>query len=183
MTIESEAAQVLHFWFVEVGPDRQFLKDDALDAECARRFGALRDAVLADEAAAWRGSADALLAAIILLDQISRNIFRDAAEAYAADPLALELTLSGIAAGFDRALPADRRAFLYMPLMHSEDRGVQRFAVRCFAEPGLAHNLDFARAHRAVIERFGRFPSRNAALGRVSTPEEAAWLAEHGSGW
>ncbi|HEX7873167.1 MAG TPA: DUF924 family protein [Sphingobium sp.] len=180
---DAQASDVLHFWFREVGPERQFAQDDALDAECARRFGPLRDAVLASVAEGWRGDADSLLAAIILLDQISRNIHRGEAEAFAADPLALELALSGIAAGFARDLPPDRRAFLYMPLMHSEDRGVQRFAARCFAEPGLEKNADFARDHRAVIERFGRFPGRNAALGRTTTPEEAAFLASGQGNW
>jgi uncharacterized protein (DUF924 family) len=183
MPIADEAATILHFWFEEVGPERQFTKDDALDAECARRFGPLRDAVLASGAEGWRGDADNVLAAITLLDQISRNIHRGVAEAFAADPLALELALSAIAAGFHRALPPDRRAFLYMPLMHSEDRGVQRFSVRCFSEAGLDHNRDFACAHRDVIERFGRFPGRNAALGRESTPEEKIWLKDNDGGW
>lgn len=183
MSPSEQAAGILDFWFREVGPDRQFVKDELLDAECARRFGPLRDAVLADGAEGWREDAEVLLAAIILLDQMSRNIHRDTPEAFAADPLSLELALSGIARGYHRDLPPDRRAFLYMPLMHSEDRGVQRFSVRCFAEPGLEHNLDFARAHRDAIERFGRFPDRNAALGRQNTPAETGWLAENGGGW
>ncbi|MET0240852.1 MAG: DUF924 family protein [Sphingobium sp.] len=177
------APEVLHFWFDEVGPERQFVKDDDLDAACASRFGDVRQAVLASDAADWRDDADSMLAAVILLDQMSRNIFRGQAEAFAADPLALELALSTIAAGFDRQLAPDRRAFVYMPLMHSEDRGVQRFALRCFGQPGLERNIDFAREHRDVIERFGRFPGRNAALGRVSTPEEQRFLDEGGGKW
>ncbi|MCE7797809.1 DUF924 domain-containing protein [Sphingobium sufflavum] len=183
VTMAEQAEAVLHFWFTEVGPERQFAKDDALDAECAARFGRLRDAVVASDAAEWRGDADTLLAAIILIDQISRNVHRGSAAAFAADPLGLELALSGIAAGYHRLLPPDRRAFLYMPLMHAEDRGVQHFALRCFADEGLEKNLDFARAHRDVIERFGRFPGRNAALGRASTPEEQSFLAEGGGNW
>lgn len=175
--------EILHFWFEEVGPDRHFAKDPALDARCAQRFGGLRDAVVASDAAGWRGDPRTMLAAIVLIDQFSRNIHRDSAQAFAADPLALELALSAIAAGFDRALPPDRRAFVYMPLMHAEDRGVQRFSVRCFAQEGLEKNAGFAAAHRDVIDRFGRFPSRNAALGRESTAEEHAFLAEEGSGW
>lgn len=184
MTVASQrAGEVLHFWFEEVGAERHFAKDDALDVECARRFGALRDEVVASEAAEWRDDADTMLAAIILIDQLSRNIHRGTGEAFSADPLALELALSAIAVGYDRALPLNRRAFVYMPLMHAEDRGVQRFSVRCFAQAGLEDNADFARAHRDVIERFGRFPSRNAALGRESTAGEKAFLAEEGSGW
>lgn len=178
-----DAAAVLHFWFEEVGPERQFADDDGLDAECARRFGRLRWSVVETEAAGWRDDARNLLAAIILVDQLSRNIHRGTAEAFAADPLGLELALSGIASGFHHQLAPEERAFLYMPLMHAEDRGVQRFALRCFAEPALEENLDFARHHAAVIERFGRFPSRNAALGRASTPEEERFLAESGAGW
>ncbi len=182
MAASDDAETVLRFWFEEVGPDRQFVKDGVLDAECARRFGALREAVVASEAAAWRKDADSLLAAIILTDQISRNIFRDSAEAFAADPLALELALCGISAGFHRLLAPNRRAFLYMPLMHAEDRGVQRFSMRCFGDPGLEHNLDFAGQHH-VIERFGRFPGRNVALGRASTAEEQSYLADTDQHW
>lgn len=182
-SIARSARDVLHFWFEEVSPEQRFMRDDGVDAECTRRFGALRDAVLASDAEGWRGDPETTLAAIILLDQFSRNIYRGEAEAFAADPLALELTLSAIAARYPVALPSDRRAFLYMPLMHSEDRGVQRFSIRCFAEPGLDQNHDFAVEHRAVIERFGRFPGRNVALGRETTPEEAAFLAEGKGNW
>ncbi|MET0363006.1 MAG: DUF924 family protein [Sphingobium sp.] len=181
--VAGQAAHVLAFWFDDVGPERQFTQDDALDAECARRFGPLRDELVASDAAGWRGDADSLLAAIILIDQISRNIHRGSAAAFAADPLGLDLALSGISAGFHRQLAPERRAFLYMPLMHAEDRGVQRFSLRCFAEPTLEHNLDFARQHKDVVERFGRFPSRNAVLGRPSTKAEVRFLAENGAGW
>ncbi len=182
-TSEAAATSILRFWFEEVGPERHFARDDALDREIDGRYRALRDSVLASAAEGWRDAPDRMLAAIILLDQFSRNIERDSAGAFAADPLALELALSGIAAGYDKALPSDRRAFLYMPLMHAEDRGVQRFSVRCFAQAGLESFAGFARSHCAVIERFGRFPDRNAALARDNTAEEAAWLADGGSGW
>lgn len=174
---------ILHFWFEEVGLERHFAKDDALDRQIDLRFRGLRDEVLATGAEGWRDGADAMLAAIILLDQFSRNIDRGTAGAFAADPLALELALSAIAAGFDLALSPERRAFLYMPLMHAEDSGVQRFSVRCFAQQGLEQSAEFAVAHAAVIDRFGRFPDRNAALGRGSTAQELAWLADGGSGW
>ena len=174
---------VLHFWFEELTPAQHFKKDAALDATIRERFGAMRDAIVAQEAAGWRGAPDRLLAAILLVDQFSRNLYRDSPDAFAADPLGLELALSGIAAGYASQYEPQRRAFLYMPLMHAEDRGVQRFALRCFAEPGLEASLDFARAHADVIERFGRFPSRNAALGRTSTAEEAAYLSQPGAGW
>lgn len=177
------SAALLRFWFEEVGEERHFAKDAALDAECELRFGPLRDALIASEAAGWRDEPPMILAAIILLDQLSRNIYRGSGEAFAADPLALELALIAIAAGFDQALPPDERAFVYMPLMHAEDRGVQRFSVRCFRQPGLEKSLSFATAHRDVIERFERFPGRNAALSRANTPQEEVWLAEGGGEW
>ncbi|KQM98218.1 DUF924 family protein [Sphingomonas sp. Leaf25] len=181
--VHAAAKQVLDFWFDEVGEDRHFAKDDALDRTIAERFGALRDAVLASEAAAWREDEHHLLAAVILLDQFSRNIHRGSAQAFAADPLALELALIGIARGDDREFQPLERSFLYMPLMHSEDRGVARFSVRCFESLGNANNLKFARDHAAVIDAYGRYPSRNAALGRVSTDAEQAYLSRPDAGW
>lgn len=181
--VHAQAREVLDFWFDQVGPERHFAKDDALDAEIADRFGALRDAVLASEAADWRDEAHHLLAAVILLDQFSRNVHRGSAEAFAADPLALELALIGIARGDDRQFPPLERSFLYMPLMHSEDRGVARFSLRCFEDLGNPNNLKFARDHAEVLARYGRYPSRNAALGRVSTEAEAAYLSRPDAGW
>ncbi|MCC2976174.1 DUF924 domain-containing protein [Sphingomonas sp. PL-96] len=181
--VQRVADAVLHFWFEELSPEQHFAKSDALDATIRERFGSLRDAVFAANAEGWRDTPDRLLAAILLIDQFSRNLLRGTAEAFVADPLGLELALSGIAAGFAPRLSPERRAFLYMPLMHAEDRGVQRFALRCFAEPGLETNLAFAKAHAEVIERFGRYPSRNAALDRDSTAEEQAYLSQPGAGW
>jgi len=180
---EVHAADVLHFWFDEVPPEKRFARDEALDAEIADRFGALRDAVLASEAAGWRDGPDEILAAIILLDQFSRNLHRGDAQAFAADPLALSLTRAAIATGWDAALDPERRAFLYMPLMHAEDPAVQHESVARFTQLGDAENLAYAHDHAAVIDRFGRFPSRNAALGRVSTPEEQAYLSQPDAGW
>lgn len=177
------AREVLDFWFGELTPASQFAVDPVTDAAIRRRFGALRDSLFATDAAGWQDDLECLLAAIIVLDQFSRNMFRGEAEGFAADPLALDLCLAAIAQGIHADLEARRRAFLYMPLMHCENRGVQLFSVRCFAEPGLEYNLEFAKEHAAVIELFGRFPSRNAALGRVSTPEEETYLAQPGRHW
>jgi uncharacterized protein (DUF924 family) len=178
-----EAQDVLHFWFDALEPEQHWAKDDMLDARIADRFGPLRDRLLASGAEGWDGDAARILAAVIVLDQFSRNIHRDTRAAFAADPFALDLALTAIAAGWDRDLPADRRAFLYMPLMHAEDRGVARFSLRCFAALGDAEQMGFARDHAAVIARFGRYPSRNAALGRESTAEERAYLASGDAGW
>jgi uncharacterized protein (DUF924 family) len=133
--------------------------------------------------AGWRKTGKGRLAEIIVLDQFSRNLFRDDLRAYAADPLALALAQEAIAADIPTAFSAKRRVFFYLLFMHSESRLVQTQSVRLFEGLGLAKNLDFARQHQAVIERFGRFPHRNAALGRTSTPEEIAYLGEPGSGF
>jgi len=180
---EVHACAVLDFWFGEVSPEKHFARDAALDTEIGRRFGVLRDEVLAADAAGWRDNPETMLAAIILLDQFSRNIHRDTAQAFAADPLALALAHEAIARGWDETIDPARRAFLYMPLMHAEDPAVQHESIACFTRLGNAENLRYAREHAAVIERFGRFPSRNVALGRASTPEEQAWLSQPGAGW
>lgn len=180
---EVHARAVLDFWFDTVPPEKRFARDDKLDAEITRRFARLRDEVLATDAAGWRDGPDRILAAIILLDQFSRNIHRGSGQAFAADPLALSLTHAAIALGWDATFAPDRRAFLYMPLMHAEDVAVQEESVARFTQLGEAENLAFARDHKAVIDRFGRFPSRNAALGRISTPEEEAYLSQPSAGW
>lgn len=177
------AGAVLAFWFDELTPQQHFAKDDALDAEIARRFGAARDAVLASGAAGWRDEPDTLLAAVILLDQFSRNIHRGTADAFAADPLALALTLEAIGKGWDTAMPPDRAVFLYMPLMHAENAEAQRLSLEKFTALGLPENIRFAMDHAVVIEQYGRFPSRNAALGRESSAEEQAYLQRPGAGW
>jgi uncharacterized protein (DUF924 family) len=181
--VEVHACDILRFWFDEGPREKHFAKDNALDADIGQRFGALRDAVLASDAAGWCDTPDGILAAIILLDQFSRNIHPDTSQAFAADPLALRLTQEAIARGWDEAIDVERRAFLYMPLMHAEDPAVQRESVACFTPLGNEENLDYAHEHAAVIDRFGRFPSRNAALGRASTPEEHAYLSQPGAGW
>lgn len=174
---------VLDFWFDRVTPEQRFAKDDTLDRTIATRFGPTRDAVLASEAACWRDTPEALLAAIILLDQFSRNIHRDTAQAFAADDLAVELTLDAIAKGWEGRFPPERRVFLYMPLMHAENLGLQNLSVEKFEDLGLAENIAFAKDHRDVIAQYGRFPSRNAALGRESTDAEQSYLAQPDAGW
>ncbi|QKS00898.1 DUF924 domain-containing protein [Sphingomonas sp. CL5.1] len=180
--VHEKAAEVLRFWF-GLSPDRHFAKDAALDREIAERFGALRDAVLAAGAAGWREAPDTLLAAVILLDQFSRNIHRDSPRAYEADPLALALTLSAIERGWDEGYAPEERAFLYLPLMHAESEAMQALSVEKYTALGLPENLRFARDHAAVIACFGRYPSRNAALGRESTQEEEEYLSQPGAGW
>jgi uncharacterized protein (DUF924 family) len=179
--VDSAAREVRDFWFA-LTKEQQFAKDAALDAAIRERFAALRERVLASGAAAWRDDVRHLLAAVIVLDQFSRNLFRGAAEAFAADPLARELTEQAIARGLDARLSEQERVFLYMPLMHAEDAAGQARSVAMFEALGIEENASFARDHAEVVSRFGRFPSRNAALGRESTDAERAYL-EGGGGW
>lgn len=178
--VHDAAREVLDFWFA-LSLKRQFGRDDALDAEIARRFGDLRDRVFASDAAAWRDGTDELLAAIILLDQFSRNLYRDSPRAYEADRLAATLCLLGIERGWEGRYSDEERVFLYMPLQHAEDARLQRLSVEKFAAMNDAY-LAYAQGHAAVIDRFGRFPTRNAVLGRETTAEERAYLAEPDDG-
>jgi len=169
------APAVLAFWFEEVGRDRWFAKSDALDAQIAKRFGAWRDAVVASGARAWRDTPEHALAAIILIDQFSRNLHRGSAAAFAADPLALELTEMALERGWDAGMTPDQRQFLLMPLMHSEAPSDQRRALDEYSRLG-SDVRQFAQLHYDQIARFGRFPGRNAALGRRTTPDEQSAL-------
>ena len=179
MSAPEEAARaVLAFWFDEVGKDRWFAKDSALDREIERRFGALRREVIESRAAGWRGSVEAMTAAILLTDQFSRNIHRGRRKAFEADALALKLAFEALDKGWSHSAPNDWRAFLLMPLMHSEELETQQRSVAEFGRLGDPLNFDFAVRHRDQIARFGRFPGRNQALGRVSTPEERVALED-----
>ena len=178
-----ECARAVHdFWF-GLPAEQHFARDEALDREITARFGPLRNRVYASDAAGWGDDPETLLAAIIVLDQFSRNIHRGTARAFEADDLATMLTLRAIEKGWDADMPTERLQFLYMPLMHAEDRTLQRLSLEKFGALGDEKIMAFARDHAAVIDTYGRFPSRNAALGRRSTPEEDAYLARPDAGW
>ncbi|MBS0382729.1 MAG: DUF924 domain-containing protein [Proteobacteria bacterium] len=168
--------EVLHFWFEEATPGQHFRKDVAFDAVINVRFAGAHAAAAAGEFAAWRDAPDGRLAEVIVLDQFSRNLFRDDPRAFATDGMALVLAQEAIRAGADRDMPARQRAFLYMPFMHSESRAVHVDAERLFRQAGLEDNYKFELKHKAIIDRFGRYPHRNRVLGRTSTPEELAFL-------
>jgi uncharacterized protein (DUF924 family) len=172
---------ILHFWFEELTDKQHFTKDTALDATMRERFGAMLEAAARCELFAWRATAEGRLAEILVLDQFSRNIFRDTPRSFAQDALALVLAQEMVAGGHDQQLSAAQRAFAYMPYMHSESAVVHAEAVRLFSLPGLENNLAFELRHKAIIDRFGRYPHRNAILGRTSSPEELAFLSEPGS--
>lgn len=173
--------EVIHFWFNEIEPKSWWLKDEAFDRQIQRRFGKLHQQANAGELFSWRDSAEGSLAEIIILDQFSRNIFRNQAASFASDPLALALAQNAIAKGFDKDLPATQRSFMYLPFMHSESLLIHSIAIELYESLGLASNLEFEQRHKAIIERFGRYPHRNTVLGRRSTEEELAFLQQPGS--
>ncbi len=179
MTEEYE--EVLSFWFDELEPRQHFKKDVQLDAEIARRFANMHKRATDGELQMWRGSVGGRLAEIIVLDQFSRNIYRDDARAWSNDRLALALAQEMVELQLDMNLVAPRRVFAYLPYMHSEDIAAQRESVRLFTELGLESNLKFAVLHHDVVARFGRFPYRNALLGRQSSPAEMEYVEQHGS--
>ena len=190
MAASDQAAEVLEFWFgAQPGKARPewYRKNVAFDAEIRSRFGELHARAAARSLDAWRASPEPMLALVVVLDQFSRNLFRDDARAFAQDAYARECTAQALLRGDDLDLLPVQRQFLYMPLEHSEDlddqdRAVERMAtLEAFEETrGLT---EWAHKHRDVIRRFGRFPHRNAALGRPSTEAEAAYLAQPGSGF
>jgi uncharacterized protein (DUF924 family) len=172
---------VLDFWFIDLGRDAWFAKSDAVDARIKDRFEATHIAACACELSHWRVDAVGRLAEIIVLDQFSRNLYRDSARAFFADPMALALAQEAIDRGFDQKLLIEQRAFLYMPFMHSESPLIHARAVELFSAPGLEFHLEFERKHKAIIDRFGRYPHRNALLMRASSAEEIAFLETPGS--
>ena len=175
------ALEIVRFWFEDLEPKDWWRKDAGLDAAMRARFGALHAAASRGECWRWRATPQGRLAEVLLLDQFSRNLHRDTPKAFAQDGMALALAQEAVAGGHDLALPAVQRGFLYMPYMHSESPLVHEEALRLFSQPEVAAQLDFERRHKAIVDRFGRYPHRNAILGRPSTPEELAFLAEPGS--
>lgn len=180
-TSQTGPEDVLVFWFEELTARDWWRKDPELDQRIAVRFGATLESAARCELFSWRTSARGRLAEVIVLDQFSRNVHRDSAAAFASDALALALAQEAVARGCDRELPVVQRAFLYLPYMHSESPRIHEEALRLFAAPGLEDNLDFEHRHKAIIDRFGRYPHRNAVLGRASTAEELEFLRQPGS--
>lgn len=171
--------EVLRFWFEETSAGAWFVRDDALDAEIRKRFGALHASLTEKVPASVTTTPLGALATVIVLDQFSRNLYRNSSRAFGADATALGIAQEAIAAGFDRELNANQRMFLYMPFQHSEDKNVQARSIELFTQLGNAHALDFARQHQVIIERFGRFPHRNRTLGRESSAAEIEFLKTH----
>ena len=175
-------SEVLEFCFDAAPTARWFVKDAAFDAEVRARFADLHERAAAHKLDGWRKTPEGCVALCILLDQVPRNLFRGEARAFACDERARAVTRHAVGQRFDHTLPQVQRLFLYLPLEHSESLADQNLSVRLIAQ--LFEDprwLDYAMRHREVIARFGRFPHRNAALGRTSTPQEEAFLAEPGS--
>ncbi len=176
-----QAQDILHFWFDELSEKQHFAKDANLDAAIRARFGATLEAAARCELFGWRTTAQGRLAEILVLDQFSRNIYRDTARAFAQDALALLLAQELVASGQDQGLTPPQRAFAYMPYMHSESLPIHAQAVALFSQPGMDNNLNFELRHQAILMRFGRYPHRNAILARSSTAQELDFLNEPGS--
>lgn len=172
---------ILSFWFDEIDAKQWWRKDASLDALVGARFGAIHQAARAGELFAWRDSAQGRLAEILVLDQFSRNIYREQSESFAGDPQALVLAQEAIGCGVMDQLPVKKSSFILMPIMHSESLPIHDAFAAWMARPGFETTLASERRHRGILLRFGRYPHRNAILGRDSTAEEAAFLLEPGS--
>lgn len=177
------AQTLLDFWFSELTPSQWFVKDAALDALISSRFKVLHHQASCAELFGWRSTPKGRLAEIIVLDQLSRNIYRDTATAFAQDALALGLAQEAVALELDQSLLPIEKNFLYMPYMHSESRKIHQYAVSLFANNGLEQSYQFELKHKKIIDLFGRYPHRNAILGRESTPAELEFLKQPGSGF
>ncbi|WP_413584734.1 DUF924 family protein [Bdellovibrio sp. HCB274] len=179
--MDQEALSVLNFWFEEVNPELWFAKNPDFDQMIRQKFLGIYKKVERCETFNWRLHPRGRLAEILVLDQFSRNIFRNTREAFQNDSLALVLAQAAVATKDDQKLKLNERAFVYMPYMHSESEIIHEEAVRLFSQQGLERSLEFELAHKSLIDRFGRYPHRNEILGRVSTRQEIDFLKTPGS--
>jgi len=180
MLTEGWEKNVLDFWFGELTPEQWYTKDDALDRTITERFGALHDTLIAANLADLSATRETALAAIIVLDQFARNMFRDSPKSFSGDAKARALSNTALEAGFDAGMTDDEKQFLYMPFMHSETLADQDRSVALFEKLGREEALKYAKLHRDPIKAFGQFPHRNAVVGRPTSPAEQAWINEHG---
>lgn len=173
--------EIIEFWFEEIEQAQWWKKDEDFDGLIKSRFFDIHTKATKCELFSWRKSSLGRLAEIVVLDQFSRNMFRDQPDAFAYDSLALSLAQSAISEGRDLELNTQQRSFIYMPFMHSESIIIHEEAVRLFEKLGVSSNLTYEYKHKDIIDRFGRYPHRNKILGRVSTVEELAFLTLPGS--
>ena len=180
MLTEGWEGNVLGFWFSELTPEQWYKKDEDLDRTITERFGALHDTISAADNATLAATKETAMAAIIVLDQFARNMFRGSARSFSGDAKARALANLALEAGFDAGMSDDEKQFLYMPFMHSETLADQDKSVALFEELGREEALKYAKLHRDPIKAFGQFPHRNAIVGRPTSPAEQAWIEEHG---
>ncbi|EGU36095.1 hypothetical protein VIBRN418_08912 [Vibrio sp. N418] len=173
--------QVLDFWFNQLEAKDWFVANQEVDNAIRDQFGDLLKQASQAELFTWRVTPEGRLAEIIVLDQFSRNIYRNTPLAFSQDPLALGLAQEAIRLEADKSLTTIERSFLYMPFMHSESAAIHKQAVVLFSQPGMENNYDFELKHKLIIDRFGRYPHRNAILSRESTTEEIDFLSQPGS--
>lgn len=176
---DASARAVIAFWR-EAGAGRWFKADPAFDAAIRARFGMLHEEAAQGALASWEATAEGALALVLLLDQFSRNLFRGDARAFAQDEAARAIAERAIARGFDKAFPVPERRFFYLPFMHAEDMAAQERCIALCRAAGDPEGVRYAEAHRDIIARFGRFPNRNAALGRATSGAEQAFLDSGG---
>lgn len=167
---------VLDFWFEQLTPEQHFIKNDTLDLKMVEKFIIIHSQAISGELSSWREEPLGRLAEIILIDQFSRNIYRDDPKAFANDGMSLVLAQEAIRLGINKTFSSEHKLFLYMPFMHSESKMIHMTALNLFSEPGLEDSLPYEIDHKKTIDRFGRYPERNATLGRISTPEEDEYL-------
>lgn len=170
---------VIKFWFTQCRPEQWFKKSKKFDAQIRKRFLDTYWQVVKGETAQWRKSTKGRLAEIIVLDQFARNMFRGTPQSFAADPLALALSQEAMRSGAQKKLNKTERWFLCMPFMHGESKKIQKESVRLFASLGDKRNLFYAKDHKRIIDRFGRYPHRNSILGRKSTAAEKKFMRTH----
>jgi len=173
--------EVLDFWFNEIEPTHWWVKDINFDNEIITRFKEIHNAAIQCELVTWRKTAHGRLAEIIVLDQFSRNMYRDTPKAFASDGIALALAQEAISLGVDKTLKPIEKSFLYMPFMHSESLAIHEEAVVLYTANGIVSNLEFEIKHKEIIERFARYPHRNELLNRISTSEEIKFLTQPNS--
>jgi uncharacterized protein (DUF924 family) len=178
-----DASDIISFWFEETPAEKRFAKDDKFDSLLRERFLSLHQQASCGELYHWRGTAEGRLAEIIILDQFSRNMFRDQAVSFAQDGQALILAQEAVAAGFDQQVSKNKRGFFYLPYMHSESAKIHEVSLKLYTALGAEQNLEYEKKHKAIIDRFGRYPHRNKVLGRISTPQEEEFLKQPGSGF
>jgi uncharacterized protein (DUF924 family) len=180
MLTEGWEKGILDFWFSELKPEQWYATDEELDRTITERFGALHDEIAATDNTDLEATRETALAAIIVLDQFARNMFRGSPKSFAGDAKARAIANSALDAGLDAAMNDDEKQFLYMPFMHSETLADQDRSVALFAKLGREEALKYAKLHRDPIKAFGQFPHRNTIFGRPTSPAEQAWIDEHG---